>query len=150
MIAGMSPKLFLPLLVAVAAAFTSSPAAERAILDDIVANYEHHTFVLAVDLHLPLPFGQPAPSIDVKGWHHNETSRPIVLHAGDAVEVTAVLNYGDKGVFLEISSLQRTGGDELPPHVRVRFASDAPPEKADVQAKDLATLLGHVLHAPKP
>jgi hypothetical protein len=146
----MSWRPQLSLVLAAALSVTGAPAAVREVLDQIVATYEHHPFRLAVDLHVPLGLGQPAPSLDGKGWHHNEPSRPVLLRAGEDVEVTAVFNYGDKGVFLEISRLEKEKGSDLPPHLRVRFIAEAPPEKPDVQATELGALIARVLRPPAP
>ena len=150
MMARMSWRPQLSLALAAALSVNGAAAAVREVLDQIVATYEHHPFRLAVDLHVPLGLGQPAPSLDLKGWHHNEPSRPVLLGAGEAVEVTAVFNYGDKGVFLEISRFEKEKGSDLPPHLRVRFIAEAPPEKPDVQATELVTLISRVLRPPAP
>lgn len=150
MIPPMFPRLPVSIAVVLALAFEVGAAAAREVLDKIVEAYEHQAFRLAVDLHVPEPRGQPAPSLDLKGWHHNDPNRPVLLRAGDDVEVTAVFNYGDKGVFLEISRLEKVKGEGTRAHLRVRFAAEALPDKPDVQATELGALIRRVLRPAAP
>jgi len=142
----------LPLLLAILPAVFpgTAHAALRDVLDKVVETYEHHEFRLAVDLHAPDPGGQAAPSLDAKGWHHNDAERPILLAAGEEVEVTAVLNYGDKAVFLEIARKDSWRPVVERTRLRVRFASDAPPEKPEDQMKDILFLISRTLKPISP
>jgi hypothetical protein len=145
----------LPLSIALLALLGALPAAAvvRDLLDRFVSEYQGGAFRLVADLHSPEPGGQPAPFVDIKGWHHNDPNRPVVLRAGEEVEVTGVFNYGDKGVFLEIARRGMPAGEENPPHVRVRFVAEAPPEKPDVQVTEIEALVLKVLRpsaAPPP
>src|SRR6266850_1804049 len=65
MMARMSWRPQLSLALAAALSVNGAAAAVREVLDQIVATYEHHPFRLAVDLHVPLGLGQPAPSLDL-------------------------------------------------------------------------------------
>ncbi|HZE88069.1 MAG TPA: hypothetical protein VE404_00910 [Verrucomicrobiae bacterium] len=125
-------------------------AAVKEVIDQIVTVCDGHDFRLLVDLHLPEPGGQPAPALDIKGWRHNDTARPLVLKAGEDVKVTAVLNYGDKGVVLEISGRGEGRSGEQVPHLRVRFTAEAGGDKPDVQATELTTLILKVLRPALP
>ncbi|MBI3448158.1 MAG: hypothetical protein HY049_04465 [Acidobacteria bacterium] len=125
-------------------------AAVKEVLDQVVTVCDGHDFRLLADLHLPEPGGQPAPALDIKGWRHNDTARPVVLKAGQDVRVTAVFNYGDKGVVLEISGRDPGRGGEGPPRIRVRFAAESGGDKPDVQATELTTLILKVLRPSMP
>jgi hypothetical protein len=136
------------LAAALAAALLAAPptlGAAREAVDQIAAAYEGRQALLRVDLHQPPLGGAQAPYLDERGWHHNDPARPVALRAGEPVEVTGVFNYGDRGVFLEISRKERWKGGAPRVRVRVRFMASAGPEKPDLQAAQIRALVGRVL-----
>ena len=100
MISAMKPAVILrcgaTLFVVALCGLGMARPAGREVLDQIVTICDNHEFRLLVDLHTPEPGGQPAPSLDIKGWRHNDTARPVLLRAGQDVRVTGVFNYGDR------------------------------------------------------
>jgi len=136
--------VILALVVQALFVFPAAPAA-RETLDAIVEAYEGRVFQLRVDLHQPEPGGTQAPYLDEKGWHHNDPKRPLALRAGDAIEVTGVFNYGDRGVFLEISRKEKWKGGAPRPRIRVRFMASAPIEKPEIQTAQIRALIARVL-----
>jgi len=127
------------------AAVASASAASKDVLARVVEAYEGRLFRLAIDLHASEPGGHPAPSLDEKGWRHNDTNRPIVLRAGDEVEVTGVYNYGEAGVFLEISRKEKWTGGPPRPRVRVRFTTSEPPDDPEKQISQIQGFIRRVL-----
>ncbi len=138
------------LIVVLSLGAAGGAAAAREALDRIVEACEGRAFRLGVDLHEPEPGGNPAPSLDEKGWHYNDPNRPIVLRAGEEVEVTGVFNYGDRGIFLEVTRKDRARGEESAPRIRVRFTAEAPPDTPDLQATQIRALIGRVLRPSPP
>jgi hypothetical protein len=120
-------------------------AAARETVDKIAESYDGKALRLRVDLYEPEPGGAQAPYLDEKGWHHNDPKRTVILRTGDPVEVTGVFNYGDHGIFLEISRAEKWKGGTPRPRVRVRFMAATGPEKPDVQTTEIHALIDRVL-----
>src|SRR2546428_6392858 len=150
MIARMSGKPALSIAAVLSFSLATALASPREVFDAILAAYGSHSFRLTTDLRIPESGGQPAPSLDLKGWRHNDPNQPVLLQAGEEADVTGGFNYGDKGVFLEISGKDPGKGGAERPHLRVRFNAEAPPEKPDVQITELTALIAKVLKPLAP
>ena len=98
-----------PVLGAVAltvSAFTlPARALDRAAVERIATQFTSGLYTLMVDLHEPdmRAESMQAPTLEMAGWHHHNPTGVTVLAQGARVEVTGVFNYGERGLFLELS-----------------------------------------------
>ena len=119
-------------------------------LAEISSAFNGKSFLLRVDLHEPDPAADnmEAPTLEKRGWHHHNPSRPVALKSGTRVQVTGVFNYSDRGLFLELA---RQDGEDAGagitarPRCRFRIMVETPPADPAGQARDAADLLGKVL-----
>lgn len=120
-------------------------AAEPETLRRIVAIYQNQLFRLIVNVHQPAIGGRPAPYLDEKGWHYRDRERPIVLAAGDLVEVTGVFGYGDRSVFLELSRPWDREVFGVRPRVRLRIQAEDGPEEPELQEEQIRGLIARMM-----
>lgn len=133
----------------------SSPALslDASALGQIAPLIEGRSFRLKVTLHEPETAGESmqAPTLEKKGWHHHNPAGPVALKAGDEVEVTAVFNYSERGLFLELAKAQ-PGPEREPitarPRIRVRIMVETMPSDPPGQVREATDLIGKVLDLP--
>lgn len=128
---------------------------EGAIVGALAARFrpffEGRVYRLRVNLHKPEPGGRPAPWMDAKGWHRRDTARPVILGAGERVQVTGVFDYGDRSIFIELTRWPSPPWDEEAVRTRIRLKADSGPEKADRQDQEIRRLLAQVIEeSPLP
>ncbi len=139
-------RALLPAALLLAQAAGSAVDAEPSeMVERIAAVYKNQLFRLIVNVHQPQRGGRPAPFLDEEGWHYRDLERPIILAAGDLVEVTEVFPYGDRSVFLELS---RPSAEEIfgvRPRVRVRIVAEGGPEEPVLQEEQIRALIARMM-----
>jgi hypothetical protein len=135
------------LLLALAALSGPSPARAEVpeTLRRLTAIYQNQLFRLIVNVHQPERGGRPAPYLDEKGWHYRDRERPIILAAGDLVEVTGVYGYGDRSIFLELSRPWDREVFGVRPRVRVRIEAEDGPEEPELQEEQIRGLIARMM-----
>lgn len=123
-----------------AGAATVAPLAER-----FRPFFEGRVYLLRMNLHKPEPGGHPAPWMDAKGWHRRDVSRPVVLGAGERVQVTGIFDYGDRSVFVELTRWPVRPWNEDSVRTRIRLKAGAGPEKPEKQDEEIRLLLALLL-----
>ncbi|HZI95249.1 MAG TPA: hypothetical protein VFE84_13465 [Patescibacteria group bacterium] len=143
------------LLFGVAILLSSSGAAlslDNAALGQIASAWDGKVCRLKVDLHEPDPGGDSmqAPTLEKRGWHHNNPTGPIVLKAGTSVTVIGLFNYSERGLFLELAREQE-GLDGEPaasrPRCRIRIMVETPGSDSAGQAQEAGAMISRVLEA---
>ena len=143
------------LLTLLAASISELGAIGARSLEQVVAAYEGRIFTLQVSLHEPINATEAmqAPMLDRKGWHYHDTSRPAVLSAGTRVEVAAVFNYAERGLFLELARESEGFGkqpvDERP-RMRVRIMLEADAADTSAQVAQAYSLIDKLLRPSIP
>ncbi|HEY3174882.1 MAG TPA: hypothetical protein VGK94_03885 [Candidatus Polarisedimenticolia bacterium] len=142
---------------AVAVALLSSTGRPMSLnaeaLARVVARLETKVVALKIDLHEPDPGADSmqAPTLERKGWHHDNPTGPVALRAGSRVEVTGVFNYSERGVFLELSQVETTEPQPSTasrPRIRIRLMVETPDTDPEGQRAEAIDLIGKVLELP--
>ena len=133
------------MLLLAPAAVGASEAEHSEAVERIAAIYGDQVFRLLVNIHQPERGGKPAPYLDLKGWHHRDIERPIVLAAGELVGVTGVFPYAERSVFLELSSLSAEEVFGVRPRTRVRIVAEAGPEEPELQEEEIRALIARMM-----
>lgn len=119
----------------------------------VAARIESKVVALKVDLHQPdlRAESMQAPTLERKGWHHDNPSGPVALSAGSRVEVTAVFNYSERGLFLELARDEGSPARSSPaarPRIRVRVMVETPNTDPEGQRAEALELIGRVIDLP--
>jgi hypothetical protein len=144
-----------PLSFVVAMILCSSSAGfclDNAALGQIVSAWDGKVCRLKVDLHEPDPGGDSmqAPTLEKRGWHHNNPSGPIVLKAGTSVTVIGLFNYSERGFFVELAREQEglDGGPAASrPRCRIRIMVETPGSDSAGQVQEAGAMLSKVLES---
>src|SRR5262245_13970349 len=124
--------------LAISGAWVPASALDPKLLRPIATQFTSGLYVLQVDLHEPdmRAESMQTPTLELAGWHHHNPAGATLLSAGTRVEVTGVFNYGDRGLFLELSKDLAEGSFDAPgdrPRVRVRIMVQAESSDPDKQ-----------------
>jgi hypothetical protein len=138
----------------VSASTLPSRALDRGALQRIATQYTSGLYTLMVGLHEPdmRAESMQTPTLELAGWHHHNPAGVTVLAPGSRVEVTGVFNYGERGLFLELSkdladAASDTGADRPRIRIRLMVAADAA-DPAGQQAQALALIQRVLAVAP--
>ena len=116
---------------------------------------EAKVFRLKTDLHAPDLAGESmqVPTLEGRGWHHNNPNGEIILAAGTRVEVTDIFNYSERGFFLELAK-EDTGVPRQPitarPRTRIRIMVETPGIDPEAQRAEAFALIAKVLDFTEP
>lgn len=129
-------------MIAMTALFLHGSAIEQ-----VATTIESRSYTLRIDLHEPETKGasMQAPTLERRGWHHHNPAGPVVLRAGERVEVTGVFNYAERGLFVELSGDGGGSDDSGRPRLRVRVMVETPGDNPSGQAAEALELIGRVL-----
>src|SRR4030095_7063737 len=126
-------------IVAVIILVPNRPSAlHREALDELATSLEAKVFRLKIDIHVPDLAGESmqVPTLEGRGWHHNNPAGAVALKAGTNVEVTGVYNYAERGFLLELAT-EDTSIPKKPitarPRSRIRIMVQAPGTVPDAQ-----------------
>ena len=143
------------LLVALILSTDRPVALHRSAIESVATVLEAKVFRLKVDLHAPDLAGETMqmPTLEGRGWHHNNPGGAIILKSGTRVEVTGVFNYAERGLFLELAK-EDTGISRLSitarPRTRIRIMVETSGNNPDGQQSEALSLAAKVLDFTTP
>ena len=119
----------------------------------VAARIEAQIVTLAVDLHEPDLRAETmqSPTLERKGWHHDNPTGPVALRAGSRVEVTGVFNYSERGLFLELAREEADPARSSPaarPRIRIRIMVETPNTDPEGQRAEALGLIARVIGLP--